>query len=201
MRTLVASHPRYFEVSSLRLEFRYFFYFYKNYTNLVIIASAPALLHEVQLAQASIHVTCVCTYIGTMYISNLYMYQKSFEVPTMWSRARRRKYLFGTSGDACVIFREVWEMNITFCFNSLRAHFAARYFHVLTLLFSRPSSALTTIGFSGNWVLGRASAAESSPSMKFPVLFEMAMLVLGTYLRPLKNVFFSNKNRFSFSMC
>ena len=49
----------------------------------IILASAPALLHEVQLAQASIHVTCVCTYIDTMYISNLYMYQKSFEVPTM----------------------------------------------------------------------------------------------------------------------
>ena len=37
MRTLVASHPRDFEVSSLRLEFRYLFYFYKNDTNLVII--------------------------------------------------------------------------------------------------------------------------------------------------------------------
>ena len=58
---------------------------------IIIIASAPALLHEVQLAQASIHVTCVCTYIDTMYISNLYMYQKSFEVPTMWSHARKRK--------------------------------------------------------------------------------------------------------------
>ena len=58
----------------------------------LIIASAPALLHEVQLAQASIHVTCVCTYIDTMYISNLYMYQKSFEVPTMWPHARKRKY-------------------------------------------------------------------------------------------------------------
>ena len=56
------------------------------------IASAPALLHEVQLAQASIHVTCVCTYIDTMYISNLYMDQKSFEVPTMWPHARKRKY-------------------------------------------------------------------------------------------------------------
>ena len=88
----------------------------------VILASAPALLHEVQLAQASIHVTCVCTYIDTMYISNLYMYQKSFEVPTMWSRARRRKYLFDTSGDACVIFREVWEMDITFCFKSTFSH-------------------------------------------------------------------------------
>ena len=73
---------------------------------------------EVQLAQASIHVTCVCTYVDTMYISNLYMYRKSFEVPTMRSHARKRKYLFGTSGDACVIFREVWEMNITFCFKS-----------------------------------------------------------------------------------
>ena len=83
-----------------------------------VIASAPALLHEVQVAQASNHVTCVCTYIDTMYISNLYMYQKSFEVPTMRSRARRRKYLFGTSGDACVIFMEVWEMDITFCFKS-----------------------------------------------------------------------------------
>ena len=36
----------------------------------------------------------------------------------MWSRARRQKYLFGTSGDACVIFRKVWEMDITFCFKS-----------------------------------------------------------------------------------
>ena len=88
----------------------------------IVVASAPALLHEVQLAQASIHVTCVCTYIDTMYISNLYMYQKSFEVPTMRSHARKRKYLFGTSGDACVIFREVWEMNITFCFKSTFCH-------------------------------------------------------------------------------
>ena len=57
------------------------------------IASAPALLHEVQLAQASIHVTYVCVRkVDTMYISNLYMYQKSFEVPTIWSHARKRKY-------------------------------------------------------------------------------------------------------------
>ena len=85
----------------------------------IILASAPALLHEVQLAQASIHVTyvCVCK-VDTMYIYNLYVDQKSFEVPTMRSHARKRKYLFGTSGDACVIFREVWEMNITFCFKS-----------------------------------------------------------------------------------
>ena len=58
----------------------------------IVVASAPALLHEVQLAQASIHVTCVCTYVDTMYTFNLYMYQKSFEVPTMWSYARKRKY-------------------------------------------------------------------------------------------------------------
>ena len=57
----------------------------------------------------------VCTYVDTMYISNLYMYQKSFEVPTMWSRARRRKHLFGTSGHARASFREVWEINIAFC--------------------------------------------------------------------------------------
>ena len=84
-----------------------------------LLASAPALLHEVQLAEASIHVTyvCVCK-VDTMYIYNLYVDQKSFEVPTMRSHARKRKYLFGTSGDACVIFREVWEMNITFCCKS-----------------------------------------------------------------------------------
>ena len=34
----------------------------------------------------------VCTYVDTMYTFNLYMYQKSFEVPTMWSHARKRKY-------------------------------------------------------------------------------------------------------------
>ena len=63
-----------------------------DYT-VVLIASAPALLHEVQQAQASIHVTYVCVRkVDTMYISNLYMYQKSFEVPTIWSHARKRKY-------------------------------------------------------------------------------------------------------------
>ena len=41
MRTQVASHPRDFEVSSLRLEFRYVFHFYKNDTNLVIINYFP----------------------------------------------------------------------------------------------------------------------------------------------------------------
>ena len=102
--------------------------------NVNIIASAPALLHEVQLAQASIHVTCVCTYIDTMYTFNLYMYQKSFEVPTMRSRARRRKYLFGTSGDACVIFREVWEMDITFCFKGM---FCRQIFHISSIALSR----------------------------------------------------------------
>ena len=40
----------------------------------------------------------VCTYVDTMYMSNLYMYLKSFEVPTMWSHARKRKYYFSTSG-------------------------------------------------------------------------------------------------------
>ena len=39
--TEVASHPRDFEVSSLRLEFRYLFHFYKNDTNLVIINYFP----------------------------------------------------------------------------------------------------------------------------------------------------------------
>ena len=34
----------------------------------------------------------VCTYVDTMYTFNLYMYQKSFEVPTMWSYVRKRKY-------------------------------------------------------------------------------------------------------------
>ena len=86
---------------------------------LSILASAPALLHEVQLAQASIHVTCVCTYIDTMYISNLYMDQKSFEVPTMWPHARKRKYYLVhpvTQAQVSEVWREVWEMNITFCF-------------------------------------------------------------------------------------
>ena len=43
MRTQVASHPRDFEVSSLRLEFRYLchIYIYKNDTNLVIINYYP----------------------------------------------------------------------------------------------------------------------------------------------------------------
>ena len=41
MRIQVASHPRDFEVSSLRLEFRYFFHFYKNDTNLVIVNYFP----------------------------------------------------------------------------------------------------------------------------------------------------------------
>ena len=41
MRTQVASHPRDFEDSSLRLEFRYLFNFYKNDTNLVIINYFP----------------------------------------------------------------------------------------------------------------------------------------------------------------
>ena len=41
MRTQVASHPRDFEVSSLRLEFRYLFHFYKTDTNLVIINYFP----------------------------------------------------------------------------------------------------------------------------------------------------------------
>ena len=71
----------------------------------IILASAPALLHEVQLAQASIHVTYVCVRkVDTMYISNLYMYQKSFEVPTIWSHARKRKYFFSTSGHAGASF-------------------------------------------------------------------------------------------------
>ena len=37
----IASHPRDFEVSSLRLEFQYLFHFYKNDTNLVIIKKFP----------------------------------------------------------------------------------------------------------------------------------------------------------------
>ena len=37
----VALHPRDFEVSSLRLEFRNLFHFYKNDTNLVIINYFP----------------------------------------------------------------------------------------------------------------------------------------------------------------
>ena len=86
----------------------------------VILASAPALLHEVQLAQASIHVTYVCVRkVDTMYISNLYMYQKSFEVPTIWSHARKRKYFLVhpvTQAQVSEVWREVWEMNITFCF-------------------------------------------------------------------------------------
>ena len=40
-RTQVASHPRDFEVSSLRLEFQYLFHFYKKDTNLVIINYFP----------------------------------------------------------------------------------------------------------------------------------------------------------------
>ena len=48
----------------------------------IILASAPALLHEVQLAQARIHVTYVCerTYVDTMYISNLYISERASAV-------------------------------------------------------------------------------------------------------------------------
>ena len=42
----------------------------------VFIASAPALLHEVQLAQASIHVTCVYVCRYNVYIQSVYVPEK-----------------------------------------------------------------------------------------------------------------------------
>ena len=57
----------------------------------ILVASAPAPLHDVQRAQAIIHVTYVCVRkVNTMYIYNLYMDQKSFEGPLndrMWRNA------------------------------------------------------------------------------------------------------------------
>ena len=48
----------------------------------ILLASAQAPLHDVQRAEASIHVMYVCVRkVDTMYIYNLYMDQKSFEGP------------------------------------------------------------------------------------------------------------------------
>ena len=67
-----------------------------NYNNPKYYHSERASAAARSAASASEH-SCnvrVCTYVDTMYTFNLYMYQKSFEVPTMWSHARKRKYYF-----------------------------------------------------------------------------------------------------------
>ena len=57
------------------------------------------------------------------------MYQKSFEVPTMWSRVCRQKYHFGTSVSGK---SGKWKSSF-----ALRAHFVARSVHVLSIALSR----------------------------------------------------------------
>ena len=100
--------------------------FYECYSERASAAARSA-------ASASEH-SCnvrVCTYVDTMYTFNLYMYQKSFEVPTMWSHARKRKYYLVhpvTQAQVSEVWREVWEMNITFCFQGIFCRQILLYF-------------------------------------------------------------------------
>ena len=101
---------------------------YTLYIHCIYICVRTPTLHECSLALAALRAasasehSCnvrVCTYVDTMYTFNLFMYQKSFEVPTMWSYARKRKYYLVhpvTQAQVSEVWREVWEMNITFCF-------------------------------------------------------------------------------------
>ena len=83
---------------------------------------------------ASIHIMCVyvCRYnADTMYMSNLYMYQKSFDRPPtdrMW-------YTIVCQFVSCLAWQKS-PVKLTSPF-ALRAHFAARSFHVSNIALSR----------------------------------------------------------------